>query len=401
MTVATTTPTTQELADGIIANLSSALSQTIPLLPKSFSRVLAKAIAGSFIIIYKYAGFSHLQQYVRYASYRETTVNGRTLRPLVELGNLVGAGNPTPAVAAEHTVTITVLDQTGSLPAGTQLVRSETGVIYQTSAAVTLDAPTKSATIVAISDQDGNDGSGTLGNLAIGDIVEFANPLVKVGKEATVAAQTVAGANEESEESYRRRVQNRYRQPEQGGAYADYRAWAEEVAGIVYVYAYTGDPGEVDVYCEATEASSGSTDGIPTAAQLATIENSINLDDAGTGLATRRPANAAANVLPITRTAFDIEITNLVADNESQTKGLISDAVDEYLRAREPFIVGLSVLPKQDRITNDSVAGLVHEIAAAEGATVATVILKQGGGAVGAWTLGEGEKAKLGTVTYY
>lgn len=394
------TPTTQEISDNIIAQLEASLSQTIPLLPKAFSRVLAKALAGVFVLLYKYAGFIFLQMFVSRALYADTEINGKIVNPLVEWGRLIGVGDPTDAIPAEHTITIVVLNQTGSLPAGSQLVRPETGVIYQTLAAVTLDAATKTVDMIAISDQDGNDGSGTIGNLEVNDIVEFANPQANVAREATVLVRTVDGADAESEEAYRSRVVGRFQTPPQGGAYADYWIWSVEVEGIVKAYPYTGDPGEVDVYCEATEASSGSPDGIPTQAQLDAVADSIELDDSDTGLATRRPANAAVNVLAITRTTFDLEIAGLVADDPDAVKSLISDGVDEYLRAAEPFIVGLSKFPRLDRITSGSVSGLVHEIAAAEGATVNTITLLQSSTVITAWTLGEGEKAKLGTITY-
>jgi len=55
------TPTTKELSDNIIAQLEATLNQTIPLLPRAFNRVLAKALAAVFILLYKYGGFIFLQ----------------------------------------------------------------------------------------------------------------------------------------------------------------------------------------------------------------------------------------------------------------------------------------------------------------------------------------------------
>ena len=49
------TPTTQEVGDNIIAQLEASLNQSIPLLPKAFVRVLAKALAGVFILLYKFS----------------------------------------------------------------------------------------------------------------------------------------------------------------------------------------------------------------------------------------------------------------------------------------------------------------------------------------------------------
>jgi len=112
-------------------------------------------------------------------------------------------------------------------------------------------------------------------------------------------------------------------------------------------------------------------------------------------LATRRPANAAVNVLAITRVEFDVEVLGLLPDT-TETRDAIEEGVDEYFRAREPFIVGLSRLPREDRITEAAVAGIVDGIVNAEGASATSVTLTPGP----AYTLNPGEKAKLGVLTF-
>ncbi|MFW6031040.1 MAG: baseplate J/gp47 family protein [Myxococcota bacterium] len=398
------TPTTAEVADNILAQLEASLEQEFPLLPKSFVRVLAKVLAGVFILLYRYAGFIFLQMFVAHASMRETSINGRTVVPLIEWGRLVGVGEPEPATRAELVVEVTVEVQSGTLPAGSQLLFQDTGVLYLTTEAVDLDAPTVEVTIRASSDQDGGGGAGTIGNLEPGDVVSFANPLPNVARDAVVLSQAVTGADGESEDAYRSRVIRRFQRRPQGGAYADYQQWGEEDPGIIRVYPYTSDnPGEVDVYVEATEASSGDPDGIPTQAQLDAVEEIIDANE--DGKPTRRPANAAVNVLPITRQTFDVTITGLHVPAESsateaEVQEAIEEAIDEYLRAREPFIVGLSLLPRRDRITRSAVSGVADETASALGASLTDLALSIGGVSTPSYTLQEGEKAKLGTPTY-
>jgi uncharacterized phage protein gp47/JayE len=392
------TPTTGELTENIVGQVESAIGEAVPLLPKAFARVFAKAWAAVLILVYKYAGFIFLQLFVAHATMRETTILGVKLRPLVEWGRLIGVGDPEPATQAEHTVNVTVTNQTGSLPAFSQLVHPSSGVVHLTTAAVALDDDTVQVTVRASSDQDGGQGAGVIGNLEVGDVVSFANPLPNVATDAVVAAQTVTGADAESADAYRQRIIRRFQRRPQGGAYADYQQWGEEPPGILNVYPYTGDPGEVDVYVEATPESSGDPDGIPTSAQLTEVQESIDLDD--TGLASRRPANAAVNVLPISRVAFDVEVVGLIADDEPAAEAAIEAAVDEHLRSREPFIVGLSLLPRRDRITAAAVAGVVDEAASAVGATITSVTVEQGAAEIQAYTLGDGEKAKLGTITF-
>jgi uncharacterized phage protein gp47/JayE len=385
-------PTTSEISDQIIAGLQASIGQTIPILPKSFARVLAKVLAAVFILLYKYAGFIFLQLFVAHASMRETTINGTQVKPLVVWGQLIGVGDPTVATQAELVIDVTVTNQTGSLAAGSLLIRSATGIVYTTIAAVLLDAPTVQATMRAVSDQDGGDGSGVIGNLEADDVVSFANPPPNVATDAVVVSQAVTGADGELEADYRARILQRFQAKPQGGAYADYREWGEEVAGVLNIYPYTGQlPGEVDVYVESTVAID--PDGIPTQPILDDVFDAIELDDAG--LASRRPANAAVNVYPITRAEFDLTISGLDPETaELQTD--IETAADEYLRSREPFIVGLSVLPRKDRIITAELGGIVAGIVHAAGATVTTVTLTPGP----AHTLSPGEKAKLGTTTY-
>ncbi len=396
-------PTTSDLNTQIVEQIGASIGQTIPLLPKAFVRVLAKVLAGVFVLLFRYAGWMFLQLFVAYASDKETTVNGRKLIPLVEWGRLVGVGDPDPATRAELWVTATVLaiDPAKSIQAGQQAVRTETGYIYTVVAPVALSASTIQVRIRATSSPKGGDGSGSGGNLEIGDLVEFANTPAGVATKATVESIEVSAADAETTPEYRARIVEHMQARPQGGAYADYREWAESVPGIIKVYPYAGLPGQVDVYCEADEASSGSPDGILTGAQITAVQNAIELNDAGTGKATRRPVGAAVTVYSITRKGFDVQISALSPDT-SEARDAISEGVDEHLRSREPFIVGLSALPRTDHITQAALSGVVDAIASAKGSTISGVELLIDGVSKPGYTLTKGEKAKLnsGSPTY-
>lgn len=393
------TPTTKEINDNIIAQLEASLNQTVPLLPKSFLRVLARALSGVFVLLYKYGGFMFLQVFVRTATISDTTVNGRDLSPLKEWGRLVGVGDPAPATNAELLIDITVENQTGALPSGSQLLNSSNGVTYVTIGAVLLNSTTVQATIRAVSDQAGGGGAGDIGNLDPGAVVSFANPLANVSRNAVVVSQTVTGSDGESTEAYRQRIIDRFQKRPQGGAYADYEQWGEEPAGILNVYPYTSEcPGQIDLYVEATEASSGSPDGIPTTAQLQEVIDSVERDDAG--LASRRPANALVNAFPIVRKEFDVKVTDLLVSDLAAVRAQIEESLEEYFFAREPFIPGLSTPPRRDRITRSGVSGAVDDIVNASGGIFSAVLLELDGVEIGAYTLGVGEKAKLGSVTW-
>jgi len=395
------TPTTNEISDNIIAQMEASLNQTIPLLPKSFLRVLAKALAGVFVLLYKYGGYMFLQVFVQTASARETTVNGVALTPLKEWGRPSGVGDPGPATNAELLINITVEAQAGVLPSGVQLVNTDNGVTYLTIGAVSLDAPIVIATVRAVSDQAGGGGVGTIGNLISGASISFANPLASVSRTAIVASQVVTGANAESTSAYRQRVIDRFQKRPQGGAYADYEIWGEEVVGIINVYPYTGAPGQVNVYSEATTESSGSFDGVPSTAQLQSVLDLINLDK--NGLASRRNANAFINSLPITRTGFDSLITGITGvGNLAATQASVTTAITEYFLSVEPFIPGLSIPPRNDQITRTRVSAIVEDIVTAAGGTftAASFSLTGAPGSIASYVLGEGEKAKIVDVVF-
>lgn len=398
-----TTPTTTQLTANIIASIEASIGQAVPLLPRSFIAVLAKALAAVLVTLYKRGDFIGLQWFVKTASTKATTFNGVTFVPLIEIGRQIGVSDPGEATQAELLVDIVVENQTGSLDAGTQLIGATNGVTYLLLASVLLDAPTVQGTFRAASDQAGGDGSGVQGNLDPGDMsLQFANPLPNVVRTVTVVSQVVTGANgEDLDTVYRQRVLDRFQKRPQGGAYADYEQWGEEADGIINVYPFTGLPGEVDVYSEATVASSGNPDGIPTNAQLQAVLDLINFDE--NGLASRRNANAFVNSLPITRTGFDALVTGITGvTNLADVQADIETGLQEYFASVEPFIPGLSIPPRNDQITRTRVAGIVEDIvtAAAGTFTGATFSFTGAPGDIVVFVLGEGEKAKMVDVVF-
>jgi uncharacterized phage protein gp47/JayE len=395
-----TTPTTAEINAIIIAQLEAAFNASIPLLPKSFLRVLAKALAAVFIILYKYGGFMFLQMFVQTASIKDTEINGKLISPLKMWGGLLGLGEPVAAIQAELTIIITVFTQGGTLSSGSQLISSDTGVTYITIGAVTLDESTVPATVRAVSDQSGGGGAGVIGNLDSGSILSFANALGNVSRETTVTAQTVTGSDGETTEQYRQRVIDRFQKPSQGGAYANYETWGEEVVGIINVYPYTAFyPGQIDVYVEATPESSGSVDGIPTTAQLEAVLLSIQTSNEAE-INDRQPINALVNAFPISRLVFSVIVYGLVSESLAEVKVQIEAALTDYFLDREPYIAGLSIPPRKDRITNSSVSATVEDVTTAFNSTFSGVVITVFSVPIAAYSLIEGEKTKLGSISY-
>jgi len=393
------TPSTKEISDNIIAQIEASINQKIPLLPKSFIRVLSKALAGVFILLYKYGGFIFLQLFIKTASSFNTTINGITLNPLQEWGRLVGVGDPKSATSAELLIEIQVDNQLGSIDSQSQLIGKINGVTYLTLGSVLLNSSTVQVTIKAVADQQNGGGLGIIGNLNNGDIVSFVNPLANIKRDATVISQVITGANAENIENYRQRISDRWQKPPRGGAYSDYEIWGEETEGIINVYPYTSDcPGQVDVYVEATPESSGNENGFPTPSQLLAVLDSINYDS--NGLASRRPANCLVNAFSITRVEFDIRVVGLVVENVSEVRESIESSILEYFKSREPYIEGLSIPSRNDRITRVSISGIINDIVNANNGYFGNAFISLAGTDTALHSLEIGEKARLGTVTF-
>lgn len=384
----TETPTTKALSDNIIAQMDATFGKS---LPKSFVRVLAKTLAGVLVLLYRYGGSNFLQMFVTTASMRPTTVNGRTLVPLVEWGRLIGAGDPRASEPAQLSVAVSVEVLGSVLPAGTQLVFVPSGAVYLTTESVVLSSPTVSVNVAATAEF-----SGERGNLHSGAVLSFANPLSGVARSAVVLSQVVTGVDAETPDQYRARVVTRFQLRPQGGAYADYKLWAEDTSGVLIAYPYASDfPGQVEVYIE----SSTEPDGIPTDAQLSAALHSINYDDA-TGMATRRPVGALVNTLPIVRVGFSVEIQGLNVQNEPDVRAEILAALTAYFLGRAPFLVGLSIPPRADRITQTAVNGVIDDIVSLNNGVYTGVILRRGATVTTLYSLGKGEKALLTGVEY-
>lgn len=391
-----TTPSTSEVNDNIVAQIEATLNEEFSLLPKAFIRVLAKALSGVFILLFKYGGFVFQQQFIRTASAKPVTINGIQVIPLIEKGNEIGVGQPGKATHAELTIQVTVKNQIGFLPVNAQLKNKKTGVVYVTLNSVQLNADTVLVDVKAVSDSNDARGAGTLGNLEVGETLQFVNA-VNTAKEAIVTAVVVTAADAENiEDVYRQRVLDRSQQNPQGGAYADYKLWAEEPAGIRKAYPYRSNcPGQVNVFIESTIASSGNVDGIPTNAQMDEALSSIELPG-------RRPVGALVNVHPIYRTTFDIEIIGLVTEDPETVRQTIEQVITEYFHAREPFINGLSLPPRLDRISAGSIVAIVNDIVINAGGILNSVRVLRGGILMDQpYTLGFGEKSKAGTFNYF
>lgn len=375
-----------ELNTNIVVQLEAALAQKVPLFPKSFIRVLAKVLAGVFVILYKYAEWSTLQYFPATAAIEDTVILGKTISPLKELGRLIGAGDPYAAVPAEMSMTLTVLYSppfSETLPAGSELVDPNTSLTYTTLVAVALDAPTKTVTVRCTT-------GGTQGALAFGSSLVFSNPPATLYPTATVASVTVQGADAETEAAYRQRVISYYQRRPQGGSYADYYLWGMEASGIANIYPYRGaTPGNVDIYVQSATLP----DGIPDTAQLNAVAAQIDAAD-------RKPVSATTMVYPIARILFTVDVAGLNVEDTVGAEADIITAVQDYFLSLAPYIDGITVGPRTDRVTAAAVSSVVQSVVAPYAGAFGTCRISMGAGYIDAYSLQEGELAKCTAVSF-
>ena len=393
--------TIEEVQQLLIRSFEHEFNTQLRILPKSFIKILCKVFAGVFIVVYKLVGWYFLQMFPETADWKEVTILGVRLRPLVKLGVLFGVGEPLAGVQWRGIITIDVLTQGSVLYSGTQLKNSVTGKLYITTETKTLLKSKEAVPVVCTE-------IGTAGNLEQNDTLNFVNPYGFIKTEAVVLDVARVGLDNELESSYRNRVINRFRLQPQGGALADYRIWASEVPGVLNVYPYNDkeQPGGVLLYVSGIPDVYA--DRIPNNGLLKKVGEACTYDPE-TGKATRKPLTAMldpkndgsySNVKPITVAVFDIVITGIAGAIPADFAQVVKPALRNYFSDRDLYIRGLSDDNNRTNvISKNHVITVVNQMAVSVKAVFETAEMRKNGKVVSLYTLDNGELAKLGALT--
>jgi len=359
-----TVPPATAIRAQIISDIEGKIGQTIPAAPKAFFRVLATALAGVLVLLYRFGDWAYGQIFPQ-------TADAEGLALIGEQYGLIRAA----AVAAVFEAKATGDDDT-IIPAGTLWTAG--GIVYSQQAAVTISGGVATITVEALTAGDDT-------NQAASSIISLVTPMAGVETDATVGTTTITGEDAENLETYRARILSRLRNRPQGGATPDFIGWAIEVPGIVKAFAFRTAPGEVTVY--PLIALSGSR--IPGAPKLAEVQ--AYLQDT-----TRRPL--CANVYAAAMT--ELELVPTVASISPDTTAMrtaVEDAWSAYLFRAYPA-------QYSDEANPTNVVSLAALYAEAIGAGVNSISLTMeltgGTGPIESYTLHDDEIIALGTVSW-
>jgi len=388
----------EEIKNLIISGLQQEFNNRLRILPKSFVAILAKILAGVFVILYKQIGWLFLQIFPETAYWNEINVLGVRVRPLVKWGVLIGVGEPRRGTQWQGIIKVEVTRLNTFLDSGSQLKSDITGKIYLTTKNITLENSIELVPIVCAE-------SGTAGNLNIGETLNFVNPLGNVSKMAIVEVITKDAVDNETEADYRFRVISRWRMQPQGGALADYRIWGMEVAGVLNIYPYkdVNSPSGVFVYVSGLPALY--KDRIPSPALLIEVGKSC-VYNPETGRATRKPLTAIIdpvgdetylNVKPVSIIIFDVYIEGLTGISALDFSLSVKTPIEEYFLGREPYNRGLSDdNNRTDQITRNNVSSVADQVAISLKAEFDNVVMSKSGSITPSYNLGMGQLCKLG-----
>lgn len=343
-------PSIEEIKNRIVSDIETAIGQTVPFLPLAFVKVLASAIAGTIFLLYQAILWVYKQIFPASADFFN----------LVLLGDIVGIS---PVAAVQAVILCDVPGTTGqNVQAGTLFVGSN-GITYQVTtttlivAGVAPDVPMLAQT------------SGDIGNLANGEILDITQTDLNLTGTATVTGTQTSGADQESDESFAARVSLRYRTRYITGSPGGYALNGLETPNFIWVGPYADEllPGKVNVYGKVDNQ----TDGIPTTAQLAELENYLTYDPE-TGKEIRRPISDTIETLAITVREFDIEI--FVNGSSSELNAKMETAANNSIESLEPYIQGVSG-SRKNVLTNTDIASEADAIAEQEDAKVTQVTI--------------------------
>lgn len=293
-------PTLQTLIDRVFSDINTRLPEGDARTRPSLINVLGTAIAKLIHNLYGYVDWVA----------RQVIPDTAESEALERWGAIVAK----PRLAASKaTGPADIIGIDGSLISTGTLIRTLSEVEYITTEATTIASGVGTLTLEATT-------AGIAGNLDAGAKLYFVEPIDGVNTEAVGGAMS-GGTDDESDEDYRARVLDRFRQPPMGGADYDYIAWAKEVAGVTRAWVSGFEIGDNSVTVRFM-TDDLTVNGIPSGGMVTTVGDYIE---------TKRPVTVDLYVVAPTAVPLNFTIRLKDADGATETSTTIRDAVEAEL----------------------------------------------------------------------
>jgi uncharacterized phage protein gp47/JayE len=305
-------PTLTNIIARIESDMSSRLLSGMPVLRRSFLGVLARVFAGISHMFYGALEWITTQ-------ILPTTQEDSYLEEYADVWGI------TRIAAVYATGNVVFTGTNGStIPLGTQVQRAD-GVIYATTAVGTISGGTATVAVIAAE-------AGASGNCATGTAVATISSVPGINQAATVSGAITIGADQESIENLRVRVLQRIQTPPQGGAEADYVAWAMAADARVYkvfVFPSYAGPGTVGLTFITNVVADHH---IPDGTLVTIVKDYVNA---------RKPVTAATffagSDLIFAPAALPVPMTIAIKPNTTDVKAAVeAEITDLILRDAEP-----------------------------------------------------------------
>jgi uncharacterized phage protein gp47/JayE len=338
-------PTLKSLFSQAAADVAES-SGNFVLLRTSPLRILAKVAAGLIHGVYGY-----IDWLARMAV--PVTAEGEYRQAWAELVGITQK----PAATAAGTALFS--GTPGSvMPEGTRLARSADGVAFVSTTLATVG----SDSIVAVPVAAVEPGAG--GNTIAGAALVIAGAISGINATGSVSTAIAGGADLEVDEAFQARMLERYREPPQGGAAADYEAWAKAVPGITRAWCTPNGAGAgtvvVYIMLDDAQVSAGGfpqgSDGVAAAETRAAPATGDQLVVAN-ALYPLRPVTALVFVVAPVAFALNLTIADLDEDG-AEIRAAIATALRGMLRRQAA--PGAAIYPNQISDAIGTVAGVTR-----------------------------------------
>ena len=295
------------LSDIVQRVSTDVLSRVSPseLLRADDAQVLARVLAGAVHGVYSYVDWIS----------RQVIFDTADSDVLQRWASIWGVSRKA-AVAASGTAALST--QVGAtIFSGTQLQALD-GQLYQVTTDTTATTVTTSVPVTAVT-------AGAAGNRTVGDSLSLVNTVVGVGSTGTTTLIS-GGSDTETDDALRSRLLARIQNTPQGGAAADYKAWALAVSGVTRAWVSANELGAGTVVVRfVRDNDSGSI--IPDTGEVAAVQSYID---------SLRPVTAQVTVVAPVANPLNFTISGITPNTAAVKAAVEAELRDLLLREAAP-----------------------------------------------------------------